>query len=97
MHLIEWQRHALINPESTPEDFHKPGHLFPLIENGVLERTGHTEALDLAKLTKALRQVLYVRSWNEMGQCDCAQLESAMKYINEHGGMIIYLPQKEEA
>ena len=22
---------ALINPESTPEDFHKPGHLFPLI------------------------------------------------------------------
>ena len=52
---------ALINPESTPEDFHKPGHLFPLIakENGVLERTGHTEAVDLAKLTKAARQVLY--------------------------------------
>ena len=28
-------------------------------------------------------------------RCDCgAQLESAMKYINEHGGMIIYLPQE---
>ena len=40
---------ALINPESTPEDFHKPGHLFPLIakENGVLERTGHTEATEI--------------------------------------------------
>ncbi|MCD8914834.1 3,4-dihydroxy-2-butanone-4-phosphate synthase [Staphylococcus simulans] len=28
-------------------------------------------------------------------RCDCgAQLEAAMKYINEHGGMIIYLPQE---
>ncbi|HDK4292544.1 TPA: GTP cyclohydrolase II, partial [Staphylococcus aureus] len=28
-------------------------------------------------------------------RCDCgAQLESSMKYINEHGGMIIYLPQE---
>lgn len=42
---------ALPNTQST--DFHKPGHIFPLIakEGGVLERRGHTEAaIDLAKL-----------------------------------------------
>ena len=28
-------------------------------------------------------------------RCDCgAQLEASMKYIDEHGGMIIYLPQE---
>lgn len=28
-------------------------------------------------------------------RCDCgAQLESSAKYINKHGGMIIYLPQE---
>ncbi len=28
-------------------------------------------------------------------RCDCgAQLEASMKYIEEHGGMIIYLPQE---
>ncbi len=44
---------ALINPETKPEDFARPGHIFPLIakEGGVLKRTGHTEAtVDLARL-----------------------------------------------
>ena len=27
-------------------------------------------------------------------RCDWAQLEASMKYIDEHGGMIIYLPQE---
>lgn len=42
-----------INPKAKPEDFVKPGHVFPLRarEGGVLKRTGHTEAaVDLAKL-----------------------------------------------
>ncbi|WP_026890253.1 bifunctional 3,4-dihydroxy-2-butanone-4-phosphate synthase/GTP cyclohydrolase II [Lacrimispora aerotolerans] len=32
--------------ESKPEDFRRPGHMFPLLakKNGVLERNGHTEA-----------------------------------------------------
>lgn len=37
----------------TPEDFRRPGHMFPLMakKNGVLERSGHTEAtVDLMKL-----------------------------------------------
>jgi 3,4-dihydroxy 2-butanone 4-phosphate synthase/GTP cyclohydrolase II len=39
--------------DAKPEDFRRPGHIFPLIakERGVLERNGHTEAtVDLARL-----------------------------------------------
>jgi 3,4-dihydroxy 2-butanone 4-phosphate synthase/GTP cyclohydrolase II len=39
--------------EARPEDFRRPGHMFPLLakENGVLERNGHTEAtVDLMRL-----------------------------------------------
>jgi 3,4-dihydroxy 2-butanone 4-phosphate synthase/GTP cyclohydrolase II len=46
---------AMVNPRSKPEDFSRPGHIFPLRakEGGVLVRTGHTEAaVDLAKLAK---------------------------------------------
>ncbi|AZV52817.1 3,4-dihydroxy-2-butanone-4-phosphate synthase [Bacillus pumilus] len=44
---------AMLNKDATPEEFARPGHVFPLIakEGGVLERPGHTEAaVDLAKL-----------------------------------------------
>lgn len=43
----------LLENDVKPEDFRRPGHVFPLAarKNGVLERTGHTEAaVDLAKL-----------------------------------------------
>ena len=44
---------TFIDSESKPEDFMKPGHVFPLRarEGGVLVRAGHTEAaVDLAKI-----------------------------------------------
>ncbi|PKA65870.1 Riboflavin biosynthesis protein ribBA, chloroplastic [Apostasia shenzhenica] len=44
---------ALASPDSKPEDFNRPGHIFPLKykEGGVLKRAGHTEAsVDLALL-----------------------------------------------
>ena len=44
---------AILDPESKPADFVRPGHLFPLVakEGGVLRRAGHTEAaMDLARL-----------------------------------------------
>lgn len=44
---------ALADPSSTPETFGRPGHINPLYaqRNGVLQRTGHTEAgVDLARL-----------------------------------------------
>lgn len=43
----------IVNPASKPEDFRRPGHVFPLIakKGGVLERDGHTEAtIDLMRL-----------------------------------------------
>ena len=39
--------------DAKPEDFRRPGHMFPLLAkpNGVLERSGHTEAtVDLCRL-----------------------------------------------
>ena len=183
---------ALIDENTNPEDFHRPGHLLPLIakENGVLTRNGHTEAaVDLARLTGAQPAGVICEIMNDDGtmakgedlqsfkerhhlkmitikslvafrkavelnvnlkakvkmptdfghfdmygfttdysdeeivaivkgdlksnpnvrmhsacltgdifhsqRCDCgAQLEASMKYIDEHGGMIIYLPQE---
>lgn len=41
------------DPSSRPEDFRRPGHMFPLVArpHGVLERNGHTEAtVDLCRL-----------------------------------------------
>ncbi|MDQ0270486.1 3,4-dihydroxy-2-butanone 4-phosphate synthase [Cytobacillus purgationiresistens] len=46
----------MLEGEAIPEDFHRPGHIFPLIakEGGVIERPGHTEAaVDFAKLAGA--------------------------------------------
>ena len=43
----------IINANSKPNDFAKPGHIFPLraFDEGVLRRAGHTEAaVDLCKL-----------------------------------------------
>lgn len=45
---------CLINPDSKPDDFGRPGHIFPLRarKGGVLVRTGQTEAsLDLARIS----------------------------------------------
>lgn len=44
---------ACVKKDAKPEDFRRPGHMFPLKakKNGVLERNGHTEAtIDLCRL-----------------------------------------------
>nr|MCR5083425.1 3,4-dihydroxy-2-butanone-4-phosphate synthase [Parasporobacterium sp.] len=44
---------ACVKDDVKPEDFRRPGHMFPLLakKNGVLERNGHTEAtVDLCRL-----------------------------------------------
>jgi 3,4-dihydroxy 2-butanone 4-phosphate synthase / GTP cyclohydrolase II len=46
----------LVNKDSVPSDFKRPGHIFPLIgkKGGVLRRAGHTEAaIDLAKMASS--------------------------------------------
>ena len=45
--------HAIVDEETRPQDFVRPGHLFPLVarDGGVLARPGHTEAsVDLVRL-----------------------------------------------
>jgi 3,4-dihydroxy 2-butanone 4-phosphate synthase/GTP cyclohydrolase II len=48
--------HALVDKNSSADDFAKPGHVFPISAalGGVLHRAGHTEAVvDLAKMAKS--------------------------------------------
>lgn len=62
---------ALINPDMRPEDFGRPGHIFPLMakEGGVLRRAGHTEAaVDLARLSGFEEAGLIVEIIREDGE-----------------------------
>ncbi len=46
---------SCVSDSAKPEDFRRPGHMFPLLakKNGVLERSGHTEAtVDLMRLAE---------------------------------------------
>jgi 3,4-dihydroxy 2-butanone 4-phosphate synthase / GTP cyclohydrolase II len=61
---------ALADPTSRPEDFARPGHVFPLraFEGGVLRRTGHTEAaVDLARMAGFAPAGVLVEILNEDG------------------------------
>jgi len=61
---------ALVDPATKPEDFGRPGHIFPLRakKGGVLRRTGHTEAtIDLARLAGYGEAGVLVEIMNEDG------------------------------
>jgi len=61
---------ALADPEAKPEDFARPGHVFPLIARpeGVLRRSGHTEAaVDLMRLAGLTPVAVIVEIMNEDG------------------------------
>lgn len=61
---------ALIDPTIKPEEFGKPGHIFPLKakNGGVLRRAGHTEAtIDFAKLAGLEPAGVLVEIMNEDG------------------------------
>lgn len=61
---------ALVDPKSRPEDFGRPGHIFPLraMKGGVLRRSGHTEAtIDLARLAGFEPAGVLVEIMNEDG------------------------------
>ena len=61
---------ALVNADTIPEDFGRPGHIFPLKarKGGVLRRTGHTEAtVDLARLAGFAEAGVLVEIMNEDG------------------------------
>ncbi|MCK9905380.1 GTP cyclohydrolase II, partial [Frankia sp. Cpl3] len=61
---------ALLEAAREPEDFRRPGHIFPLIakEGGVLRRAGHTEAaVDLARLAGRFPAGVICEIMNEDG------------------------------
>lgn len=61
---------ALVDPDTKPEDFGKPGHIFPLKakRGGVLRRSGHTEAaMDFARLAGFKSAGVLVEIMNEDG------------------------------
>ncbi len=61
---------ALTDPNSKPETFGRPGHVFPLRarSKGVLRRSGHTEAgVDLARLAGLSPAAALIEIMNEDG------------------------------
>jgi 3,4-dihydroxy 2-butanone 4-phosphate synthase/GTP cyclohydrolase II len=61
---------ALVDPETKPEELGRPGHIFPLKakKEGVLRRTGHTEAaIDFARLAGFRPAGVLVEIMNEDG------------------------------
>jgi 3,4-dihydroxy 2-butanone 4-phosphate synthase / GTP cyclohydrolase II len=88
---------ALIDPNSTPEDIVRPGHLFPLryAEGGVLRRAGHTEAsLDLAKLANLYPAAVICEVMNSDGTM--ARLPDLLSFAREHGIKIFTVAQLVE-
>jgi 3,4-dihydroxy 2-butanone 4-phosphate synthase/GTP cyclohydrolase II len=62
--------HALIDPQTRPEDIVRPGHMFPIRarEGGVLVRAGHTEAsVDLCKMAGLYPSAIICEVMNEDG------------------------------
>ena len=76
---------ALVDPQTKPSDFGRPGHIFPLKakNGGVLRRTGHTEAaIDLARMAGFFPAGVLVEILNEDGTM--ARLPELRRIADEH-------------
>ncbi|GFR36837.1 riboflavin biosynthesis protein RibBA [Insulibacter thermoxylanivorax] len=81
---------ALIDPEAKPQDFRRPGHIFPLVarKGGVLRRAGHTEAaVDLAKMCGAYPAGVICEIMKEDGTM--ARVPDLMEIAKKHDLKII--------
>ena len=94
---------ALADPNSTPQTFGRPGHINPLYaqENGVLRRSGHTEAaIDLCRMAGLYPAGAQMEIMNEDGTM--ARMPDLLKFAEQWGlkiitikDMIAYRLQKE--
>ncbi len=81
---------ALADPASTPQTFGRPGHINPLYaqDNGVLRRSGHTEAaIDLCRMTGLYPAGALMEIMNEDGTM--ARLPDLQRLAAEWGMKII--------
>ncbi|KAL0369766.1 UNVERIFIED_CONTAM: Monofunctional riboflavin biosynthesis protein RIBA 3, chloroplastic [Sesamum angustifolium] len=84
---------ALSSPQSRPEDFRRPGHVFPLKyrNGGVLRRVGHTEAsVDLVTLA-GLRPVSVLSSVVDTEDVSMASLAELKKLASDHSIPIVLI------
>lgn len=76
----------LLEHSAKPEDFNRPGHIFPLVakDGGVLVRTGHTEAsVDLARLAGCYPAGVICEIMNEDGTM--ARVPDLKQYAEKFG------------
>jgi 3,4-dihydroxy 2-butanone 4-phosphate synthase/GTP cyclohydrolase II len=76
--------------DSRPDDFYRPGHLFPLAARpgGVLKRAGHTEAaVDLARLAGLPPAGVICEVMNDDGRM--ARLPDLVVFAEKHGLKLI--------
>lgn len=75
---------------AKPGDFHRPGHIFPLVakDGGVVERPGHTEAtLDLMKLSGLKDAGVICEIIKDDGEM--ARMPDLVEFAQEHGMRIL--------
>ena len=80
----------LVDPSAKPEDFIRPGHMFPIRarDGGVLIRSGQTEAsVDLARLAGLYPSGVICEIMNEDGTM--SRMPDLIKFSAEHGIKII--------
>ncbi len=85
---------ALADPTSTPQTFGRPGHINPLYaqDNGVLRRSGHTEAtVDLCRLAGLYPAGALMEIMNEDGSM--ARMPELQKLATEWGVKIITIAE----
>ncbi|MGQ3214201.1 MAG: 3,4-dihydroxy-2-butanone-4-phosphate synthase [Shinella sp.] len=96
---------ALMAPASTPSDFARPGHIFPLRAHprGVRGRPGHTEAaVDLARLAGKIPSGVICEVANDDGTM--ARLPELVAFAERHQlplvtieDLIVYLEAQQPA
>ena len=81
---------ALADPASTPQTFGRPGHINPLYaqDNGVLRRSGHTEAaIDLCKMAGLYPAGALMEIMNEDGTM--ARLPQLVEFAHKYDLKVI--------
>ena len=85
---------AMLNPKAKPEEFTRPGHLFPLRYHpgGVLARAGHTEAaVDLCEMVGMSPAGIVCEIMAEDGSM--SRLPQLEEFAEEHGLKILSIAQ----